>query len=545
MARRAERQYTVDFPTLWIVPAWTQRHCIVSDGFFKGQAFRPYNWQLWCTANHYRVKPRAKAYDSNGYPTRGAAFHYRRSQVVGPQKTGKGPWSATQVCAEAVGPVLFAGWAKGGEVYDCADHGCQCGWRYEYRPGEPMGMPWPTPLIQLLATSEDQVDNVYRPLQGMARGPRLSGLMKVREGFIRLPNDGIVEVVTSSAQSRLGNPLIFCIQDETQLYNDTNKMRKVAETMRRGAAGMGGRSMETTNPWDPAEDSVAQRTYESAAKDVFKFYEPPPAHLSFSNKAERRKIFLFNYSGSPHASVNMIEAEAAELAEKDPGQAERFYGNRIVAGLGTWCKVDAWNARRKPRKVKPGTAVVLGFDGSDTDDWTALRAETQDGYQFTPAYGPDNRPTIWNPAEFGGQVPRLEVAAAVAEIFERYTVVRMYADPPYWETEVDGWAEQYGEKRVLRFETYRPVQMHAACERLLTDVVKADSPFTHDGCLITEVHVRNARKAARLNNRYVLTKPSPTQKIDACVTSILTHEAAGDVTAADLWPTEQAYAYSA
>ena len=25
-------------------------------------------------------------------------------------------------------------------------------------------MPWPTPLIQLLATSEDQVDNVYRPL---------------------------------------------------------------------------------------------------------------------------------------------------------------------------------------------------------------------------------------------------------------------------------------------------------------------------------------------------------------------------------------------
>jgi putative lipoic acid-binding regulatory protein len=27
----------------------------------------------------------------------------------------------------------------------------------------------PTPLIQLLATSEDQVDNVYRPLQAMAR----------------------------------------------------------------------------------------------------------------------------------------------------------------------------------------------------------------------------------------------------------------------------------------------------------------------------------------------------------------------------------------
>lgn len=346
MARTADR-YVVDFPTLYIVPAWIRRHCIVSDGFLKGRPFKMYDWQLWCTLNHYRVKPAAEALDENGYPTRGAAFFYRRSQVVGPQKTGKGPWSATIVCAEAVGPVLFAGWAVGGEVYDCADHGCNCGWRYTYRPGEPMGMQWPTPLIQLLATSEDQVDNVYRPLQGMAKGERLSALMKVREGFIRLPNDGIVEVVTSSAMSRLGNPLIFCIQDEPQLYTDTNKMRKVAQTMRRGAAGMGGRSMETTNPWDPSEQSVAQVTHEAQAKDIFKYYEPPPPNLSFTNKAERRRIFAYNYAGSPHASVDMMLAEAAELIETDPGQAERFYGNRIVAGMGSWMEGPKWDEDRK------------------------------------------------------------------------------------------------------------------------------------------------------------------------------------------------------
>ncbi len=536
MARAVKPRYTVDFPTLWIVPAWIQRHCVIPDSFLKGQPFRMYDWQLWCTANHYRVKARAKAYDKNDYPTRGAAFFYRRSQVVGPQKTGKGPWSATIVAAEAVGPVLFAGWAEEGDVYDCADHGCGCGWVYRYRAGEPMGMRWPTPLIQLLATSEDQVDNVYRPLQAMARGPRLSELMKVREGFIRLPNEGIIEVVTSSAQSRLGNPLIFAMQDETGLYNDTNKMRRVAETMRRGAAGMGGRSMETTNPWDPAEDSVAQRTHESTARDVFKFYEPPPPHLSFKNKAERRKIFRINYAGSPHASVDMIEAEAAELLEKDPQQAERFYGNRIVYGAGSWCDGDAWDAREKSRIVEPGTAIVLGMDGSDVDDWTALRAETQDGHQFTPTYGPDRRPAIWNPADFGGQVPRLEVAAAVDELMSTFTVVRFYADPPHWETELDEWAGKYGEKRVIRFSTWRPVQMHAAAERLHVDVTKAESGFTHDGCPYTATQVRNARKAPRPSNRYVLAKASPTQKIDAAVASIIAHEAAGDVTAAGLWP---------
>jgi hypothetical protein len=133
-------------------------------------------------------------------------------------------------------------------------------------------------------------------------------------------------------------------------------------------------------------------------------------------------------------------------------------------------------------------------------------------------------------------VPRVEVGAAVDEVFRRFVVVRMYADPPTFETEIDQWSARYGEKRVLRFETYRPVQMYAATERLLTDITKADSTFSHDGCPITAVHVGNARKAARLGGRYTLTKPSRPQKIDACVASVVCHEAAGDVTAGKLWP---------
>jgi hypothetical protein len=45
------------------------------------------------------------------------------------------------------------------------DHGCGCGWFYEYEPGEPMGMPWPTPLIQLTAVSSEQVGNVADALR--------------------------------------------------------------------------------------------------------------------------------------------------------------------------------------------------------------------------------------------------------------------------------------------------------------------------------------------------------------------------------------------
>lgn len=545
--RPEPRRYVVDFPTLWVVPAWIERHCIIPDGFRKGRPFRMYDWQLWSTANHYRVKPEAKqepdflAGDPDAMPIRSAAFFYRRSQVIAPQKTGKGPWSAAFVCALAVGPDLFYDWAREGDQYVCDDHGCGCGWVYDYLPGEPMGHPWPTPLIQLLATSEDQVDNVYRPLCAMARGERLRDRMKVREGFIRVtggdgdPDMNRIDVVTSSAQSRLGNPITGFVHDETGLYTPTNKLIKVAETMRRGAAAMGGRGIETTNCYDPSEQSVAQRTHESMRPDIFKFYEPPPAHLKYTVKAERSRIHAINYAGSPHADRDGIEAEAAELMEKDPGQAERFYGNRIVAGLGTWCAKDEWDARSRPQPVADGTPIVLGFDGSDVDDWTGFRAETRDGYQFTPKF-PDGRPMIWDPAQFGGQVPRLEVAAGLDQLMSQFVVVRFYPDPPEWTTEVDAWAEKYGEKKVIRWYTQRIVQMHAACERILIDIRKAESTFRHDGCEITSRHVSSAKKMNRPNRKYVLAKPGDGRKIDMAIPSILAHEAAGDVTAANEWP---------
>lgn len=534
--------YVVTFPTLWIVPDWIERHCPQPDRFGRGGPMKLYETQLWWTLNHYRVKPTAVWRPEN--PMLASAFHNRRSQIIAPQKFGKGPWTAGLCSAEGAGPVLFAGWAEQGDMYRCADNGCGCGWEYVYEPGEPKGMRWPTPLIQVTATSEDQADNVFRHIRSMIRLGPLGDLMRVGENMIRIGTEGEIVAVTSSAASKLGNPLTFAIQDETGLYTAANKLRHVAETQRRGAAGMGGRSLETTNAYDPSEDSVAQRTRESQAEDVFKFYEPPPANWSYRNKRERRKIHAFNYAGAPHVEIDSIDGEAAELAEKDPEQAERFYGNRMVYGAGTWLEGNLWDARSwqklhpdvSLRVVPAGTPVAGGFDGSDTDDWTLIRLQTEDGYQFTPRYGPDRRPCIWNPAEHGGQVPRLEVRAAWDEIVDTYQLVRAYLDPPGWKTEIDELAERYGEKVFLRWETYRITQMHAALLRLHTDVVKTDTAFHHDGDPIVATHVRNARKLARAGQKYILGKPSQTQKIDGAMSSTLADECAGDITAAGLWP---------
>jgi hypothetical protein len=74
--------------------------------------------------------------------------YVRGSQLVRPQKWGKGPFASAIICAEAApdGPVLFDGWD--------AD-------------GQPVGRPWATPHIQVTAASEDQADNVWGALLPM------------------------------------------------------------------------------------------------------------------------------------------------------------------------------------------------------------------------------------------------------------------------------------------------------------------------------------------------------------------------------------------
>lgn len=527
---------------------WIPRHCVVPDGFRRGRPFVPYDFQLEYLGNFYLVRGDARWVPDD--PVLGPAFVYRRGLLVDPQKKGKGPLSAAHICVEGVGPALFAGWAGKDDGYACADHGCGCGWEYPYEPGEPMGMPWPTPLIQVTALSEEQTDNIYGALRPMIDlGPLSDLIPRTGEEFIRLPGGGRIDTVTSSAQSRLGQRVTFVPQDECGLWTVTNKMVKVADTQYRGLAGMGGRASLTTNAWDPAEASVAQMQFESQANDIYRQFRQPPANLSYRNKAERRKIHRIVYGEAlkdrgGHVDLDSIEAEAADLLERDPGQAERFFGNRIVYGAGGYLDGDRWDARswqklfpgRPLRVVEAGTPVVAGFDGSDTDDTTWIRLQTEDGFQFTPRFGVDQRRTYWNPAEHGGQIPRLEVRAAWDEICDRYTLVRAYNDPRFFETEIDALAERYGDKVFVRWETYRLTQMHAAALRLHTDVMKAGTTFMHDGDPVMAVQVRNARKLPRPGERYVLGKPSQSQKIDGPVTSIITNEAAGDVTAAGAWP---------
>lgn len=523
--------YVVDFPTLWVVPEWIEQHCPVPDGDDKGKRLELYDWQLWSTANHYRVRPRARR------GQKASAFYHRRSIVVGPQKSGKGPWSASIICAEGVGPVRFDGWAEGGEVYDCAEHGCGCGWVYSYDPGEPMGRAWATPLIQLLATAEDQTDNVFRPLQAMVKNGPLSERMRVGEEFIRLPNDGRIDVITSSKLARLGNPITFALQDETGLYTVQNKLVGVAETMRRGLAGMGGRALETTNAWNPTEESVARRTMESKAKDVFRFHRVPPAHLDYADPDQRREIHEDVYAGSLHVDLDDIEAEAAELMEKDPAQAERFFGNRLVAGSGAAFDGDRWAELADATKViTDGSLVVVGVDGARFRDALAIIAtDVASGHQWVVDIQERSPDAPENYEHDFEQADR-----EMQNLFGTHQVWRVYVDPQYIEPLLERWQGRWGDKVVIPWFTHRHRPTAFALQAYRAAQSAGD--LSNDGDGLFAAHVRNATKRGcnvhddEGRPMWLIEKPEEARKIDAAMAGCLSWEARGDAIAADAKP---------
>ena len=495
-------EYEGEFPSLgWQVADWIEAHCVIPDREDKGEPYLLIDEQVEFLVHHYRLKMDASA----DRPS--SAWVYRRSQLVRPQKWGKSPLTAAMICAEAVGPVRFGGWAAN---------------------GEPVGVPWATPLIQVTASSEDQTANVYAALTPMIEeGPLAEVIPDTGETRINLPGGGRIDPVTSKARSRLGQRITFAVQDETQQWTPSNGGVLLATTQRRGLAGMGGRCIETTNAWDPSERSVAQQTFESKATDIYRDFKQAPVVWSYGNKRERHKIHKHLYQQCTWVDLNNIDAEAAELAETNPAEAERFFGNRIVYGAGQWLPQVLWEEGYS--SVPGGEEICLGFDGSENNDWTALVAESIDGTVFIPTYGPDRLPTVWNPAEWGGRVPRGEVMAAVEELFSRFRVARMYCDPQDWRSEIGEWSVINGDEHVFEWPTNSYRRMCEALKRFETDIRTGRVKHVKDKLL--DIAVMNARRVAKPGQLFTLGKATEKQKIDPAMAMVLAHEAAMDARA--------------
>jgi hypothetical protein len=509
--------YPGEFPSLGFeVIDWIEANCAIPDRHVAGEPFLLSTEQKMHLIWEYRLDPKAVA----DLDTPSAAFAYVGNVLVRPQKWGKGPFSAARICAQASGPVLFAGWD--------AD-------------GEPTGMPWSTPHIQVTAVSEDQTKNIWRALVPMIELGAVHGEID-NTGLqqIYLPGDGLIERVTSSALSRLGARITYVEQDETHGMTEANGGHKLADTQRRNLAGTGGRWSATTNAWDPSEASQAQLDFEMVEErqitDVYVNY-PKPLEGSWQNKRERRRILKHAYKGAPWVDLNRVESECKRLdAKKDPGQAERFFGNRIVAGVSQAFDVDDYKKLRSDQnEIERGRIITLGFDGSLTRDATGLVAtDAETGFQVV--LGVWERP-LHLTDEDAWVVPVDEVDEAVDQAFECWDVWRMYADPPYWKDDINRWAGRHGDEKVVLYWTNVRKKMAYALKGFKTDMRPGVMSYGGEHADVLERHIANAVKRATAMHHdedglplWLISKDGPNspRKIDLAMAACLSWEARGD-----------------
>lgn len=495
----------------WLVADWCEAYLAQPDGERAGEAFRFTDEQLAFVVRYYAVDDQGR-------------WVYRRAQLVRPKGWGKSPLVAAIGCAELAGPVVFDGWDA---------------------EGQPVSRPHPSPWVQLAAVSEDQTVNTMSLVLAMLRegaaGAEIGGLDL---GLTRIYTvNGRLEPVTASAPSREGQRLTAAVLDETHHWLPANGGHRLAATMRRNLAKMGGRSVETTNSWQPGMSSVAELTAEYAAKmaaglvrDEGLLYDhlQAPPDTDLRDEASLLAGLRVAYGDATWIDLDRILAEVYDPATH-PADARRFYLNQIVAAEDAWVTPASWDACADPELVlHDRDEIALGFDGSRTDDSTVLVAcRVDDGALFVlhaqqaPA---DARKVGW-------EVDREQVDEHVRLAFDRYSVQAFYSDVHPWESYVDAWSRDFGaglavkaaERSAVGYDMRSRLQLFTRAAETFQIAVE-DADVKHDGNPILREHVHNAR---RRPNRFgvALGKEhrESSRKIDAAIAAILARQARNDL----------------
>lgn len=446
-----------EFPSLgWGVVEFIEQNLVVPLGSDVGEPLRLTDEQVRFVVHLYRLDPTT------------GRLAVRRSQLRRAKGWGKSPLVAGLAIAELCGPVRFGGWDE---------------------HGEPIGVRVPTPWVQIAATAEDQTDNTWVPLLAMlADSPLVTDLgLDVGQTRIIWPGHGKIEYVTAKAGTREGQPITFAILDETHLWVDSNKGVALAATLRRNIAKNSGLSVETTNAHTPGVRSVAERTEEAHRKGQSGLLLDTLEGPDVEDPTDRKKLLAalrVAYGDATWVDLERIADDFVD-ADTDPADAVRFFLNRCISAGGQLVRLHDWRACQVDLRLKDGDRVALGFDGARFRDSTAIVAtRIEDGFQELVG--------LWErPADVDDwEIDAAHVDATMRDLHDRFTVLATFADPPYWQDQVDAWSGVW--PGTQKFHTNRDSLMVWAVKRWL-DAVRS-MELTHAGDEDLTRHIMNVQR---------------------------------------------------
>lgn len=382
--------------------------------------------------------------------------------------------------------------------------------------------------MQIAAVSKDQTRNT------MTLFPQIFTKRALQKYNIDLGKEIIyadhgrarIEAVTSSPRALEGGRPTSVVKNETQHWLQSNEGHEMDAVIDRNAVKSSdgsARPIGITNAYEPADDSVAQRTREAYEEAVSLglahgiMYDtveaPPEAPLS----AEAAPAVVEAIRGDSYwLNTDRIVASIMDR-RVPPSRSRRFWYNQIVAAEDAWTDLKDFDLCRAGDDVPPlapGDEVVLFADMSKSDDATGLVAcRLSDG--LVGVLGMWQRP----PGTRGQDwiAPRSLVDACVDSAFATYRVIAFFGDPShtlddetqerYWDDLFDQWHRRYGSQLELWAEggqrkghsimwdmtsPLRTAQFTAAAERCALEI--EEHTLLHEGDGRLRAHARNAKR---------------------------------------------------
>lgn len=499
----------------WGVINWLYAYVLTPGGPHAGQPFMPTMEQARFILWWYAV-------DEDG------KFVYRSGILRRLKGWGKDPLAGALALVELCGPVEFS----------------------HFEGGRAIGKPKYDPWVQIAAVSQDQTRNTFTLFPALI-SPKLKEEFKLdlNKTIIYDGRGKMIEGVTSSPLALEGKRPTFVIMNETQWWveaNDGKAMAKVIEGNVTKSAYGTCRSLSICNAHVPGQDSVGEDDWEAYLKvqagkamDTGILYDaleaPSTTPVSeipsldedpegFKAGIEELKRGLEVARGdATWLDIDLIISSILDV--RNPvSESRRKFLNQVNASEDSWIAPREWDACQDSVKLEPGDKITLGFDGSKSNDHTALAAcRIEDGAVFLlKSWDPEKCPD--------GEIPRADVDATVRSAFERYNVVGFRADVHEFESYVDEWGRDFRRKLKVKASTGNPVAFDMRglkkkfaldCEKFLDAVLEGE--MVHDGDPALRWYILNCHRNPTNYDAVSVRKESrnSSRKIDGAITAIL------------------------
>lgn len=522
----------------WGILNWWATYVKSPGGDSAGEPFMP-------TLEQTRFMLWWYAVDENG------KYVYSQGVLRRLKGWGKDPFAAALSLAELCGPVAFSHFDADGNAVGKARHAAR---------------------IQIAAVSREQTDNTFSMFPIMMT-------QKLKDDYglnphmfvIHTGSGGRIEAVTSSPASMDGKRPTFIIMNEIQWWGvgpsgEVNNGHAMEAVIRGNVIKVpDARSLSICNAHIPGYDSIGELYYNKwqdiesgKAVDVNLLYDAleAPADTPLSEIPSQKEDPEGYEAGVQKLREGIdiargnsywLPLDEIVTAVLDTGgrrsdgaenntvvESRRMFLNQVNAHEDSWISPAEWDRLAmvdKTFSLKKGEQITLGFDGSKSNDWTALVAcRVFDGMLFVIS--------VWDPEKYpSGEIPRDAVDATVRSCFEAYDVVAFRADVKEFESYVDQWSKDFGKKLKVKAAPNSPIAFDMRgqtkkfafdCEKFVDAVVERE--VVHNGDPILRQHVLNARRHPTIYDAISIRKQSKdsSRKIDAAVCAVLAFAARQD-----------------